>query len=381
MIYLDNSATSDKKPRSVKKAVLKALNNSVNVGRNSSKNAFYLGREVYKVREKISDLMGVDSPQNIVFTSNATMSLNFALKGIIGERKEKNNLVTTFFEHNSVLRQIFSDNRISCSFLPVTDGYKTDIERIPELISDNTAALVINCASNVTGVTVDYKRVYDICKAFKLPVIFDFSQYIGNKTVDLSGMENVCAAFSGHKALLGPQGTGVLYIAEGMNLKTVMEGGTGSLSEQLVQPDYPPDRFETGTLNTPGILGLGAGVEFVMKHKNEISNHKTELCKMLYEDIKNIDNVQIYHSGDFLNSVPLISFNIEKKHSEQTAFLLSSEYDISVRGGLHCAPFAHKMLGTSNMGAVRLSPGYKTTKREIKKAVDAIYKISKDKCV
>ena len=374
MIYLDNSATSDKKPSSVRKAVLKALNNSVNVGRNSSKSSFYLGREIYKVREKISDLISVDSPQNIVFTSNATMSLNFALKGII---KENSNIITTFFEHNSVLRQIFSDNKISCSFLPVDNNYKTDIEKIPELITKNTQAVVINCASNVTGVTLDYKRVYEICKSFKTPVIFDFSQYIGNKTVDLSGMENVCAAFSGHKALLGPQGMGVLYIADGMNLKTVMEGGTGSLSEQLIQPDYPPDRFESGTLNTPGILGLGAGVDFVLKHKNEISQHKLELCKMLYEDIKNIDNICVYHNGNFSESVPLISLNIGENHSEHTAFLLSSEYDISVRGGLHCAPFAHKIIGTSDTGAVRLSPGYKTTKREIKKAVDAIYKLSK----
>ena len=374
MIYLDNSATSDKKPRSVKKAVLRALNNSVNVGRNSSKSSFYLGREIYKVREKISDLICVDSPQNIVFTSNATMSLNFALKGII---KENSNIITTFFEHNSVLRQIFSDNKISCSFLPVDNNYKTDIEKIPELITENTQAVVINCASNVTGVTLDYKRVYEICKSFKIPVIFDFSQYIGNKTVDLSGMENVCAAFSGHKALLGPQGMGVLYIADKMELKTVMEGGTGSLSEQLIQPDYPPDRFESGTLNTPGILGLGAGVSFVLKHKDEISHHKLELCKMLYEDMKNIDNICVYHNGNFLESVPLISFNIDKNHSEHTAFLLSSDYNISVRGGLHCAPFAHKIIGTSDTGAVRLSPGYKTTKREIKKAVDAIYKLSK----
>ncbi len=374
MIYLDNSATSDKKPKSVIKAIKNSLKNSVNVGRNSSKHAFFAGREIYMVREKTASLINVDTPENIVFTSNATMSLNFAIKGIIGK---KSNIITTFYEHNSVLRQIFSDNTLSCSFLPCLNDSKNDIEKIPELVTDNTSAVVINCASNVTGMTVDYKRAYEICKKCKLPLILDFSQYIGNKEVDLSGMENVCAAFSGHKALLGPQGTGVLYIADKMELKTVMQGGTGSLSEELLQPDYLPDRFEVGTLNTPGILGLGAGIDFVSKHKNEIIPHKKFLCKMLFEEFKNIKNAQIYHNGDFEASVPLISFNISGKHSEETAFLLSSDYNISVRGGFHCAPFAHKVIGTGKTGAVRMSPGYKTTKKEIKKAVDAVYKISK----
>ncbi len=373
MIYLDNSATSNNKPRKVVKAVVNSLKNSVNVGRNSSKKAFLTGREVYKVREKIADFINTEDTSGIIFTLNASMSLNLAFKGLIDDNSH---IITTFFEHNSVLRQIFSNSTTSCSFLPVFDDYTTDINKIPELICKNTKACVINCASNVTGITLDYKKIYEICEKNNLPVIFDFSQYIGNKEIDLSGMKNIAAAFSGHKALLGPQGIGVLYVSDGMNLKTVIEGGTGSVSEELRQPDYLPDRFEVGTINTPGILGLGAGVEFVSKNKNEISAHKTELCKMLYEGLMNIDNIKIYHNGDFSNKVPLISFNINGKHSEETAGILSSEFDISVRGGYHCAPYAHKIIGTAKSGAVRLSPGYKTTKKEIDNTLFAINKIT-----
>lgn len=374
MIYLDNCATSNNKPQCVKKAVAFALNNPVNVGRNSSSQSFRIGKKVYDVREKAAELINVGNPQNIVFTNNASMALNFAYKGIV---KNNSHVITTLFEHNSVLRQIYNDPTVSCSFLPASEDYVTDISVLKTLINGKTSLIAVNCASNVTGVTVDYKKVYDTLKSFDIPVLFDFSQYAGVKEINLSGMKKVMAAFSGHKSLLGPQGTGVLYVSDDLELETVFEGGTGSLSEELEQPDYLPDRFEVGTINTPGILGMGAGIDFVLKRgiKN-LCNHKTELCKRLYDGLMNIKGISVYHNGDFSDKIPIISFNFKDIYSEKIANILSSDFNISVRGGYHCAPYAHNFMGTKNIGAVRISPGYKTTKNDVDMLLYALSRIS-----
>lgn len=374
MIYLDNSATSDHKPRCVRKAIINSLKNPVNVGRNSSSLSFTTGKKIYDVREKVAELINVDNPANIVFTNNASTALNFAYKGAVSKNSH---VITTLFEHNSVLRQIYNDKSVTCSYLPSDEKYITDISVIPEYICDNTSLIIINCASNVTGVTVDYKKVYEYVKDKNIPILFDFSQYIGVKNVDLKNMKKVMVAFSGHKSLLGPQGTGVLYVSDDIELKSVFEGGTGSLSEDLNQPDYLPDRFEVGTINAPGILGLGAGISYIQKRGiDELYNHKIDLCKQLYDGLKNIYGVSIYHDGNFENKVPLVSFNISKMYSEKAANILSSNFGISVRGGYHCAPYAHNFIGTKDIGAVRISPGYKTTKKDIDKALHAINMIS-----
>ncbi len=353
---------------------MEALSNPVNVGRNSSSQSFKTGKKVYDVREKVANLINVDNPANIVFTNNASTALNFAYKGIV---RENSNVITTLFEHNSVLRQIYNDDTVNCSFLPADKNYVTDISKISELICDNTSLVVINCASNVTGVVIDYKKVYEILKNYNIPILFDFSQYVGVKKIDLSGMKNVMAAFSGHKSLLGPQGTGVLYVSDDTELKTVFEGGTGSLSEELQQPDYLPDRFEVGTINTPGVLGLGAGVDYVEKRGiEELYNHKIRLCKKLYEGLLNIKNTVVYHNGDFTDKIPIISFNFKNEYSEKIANILSHEFNISVRGGYHCAPYAHNFIGTKDIGAVRISPGYRTTNNDIDKLLYALKRIS-----
>lgn len=374
MIYLDNCATSNNKPLCVKKAVVSALNNSVNVGRNSSSQSFKIGKKVYDVREKVAKLINVDNPQNVIFTNNASMALNFAYKGIV----EKNsNVVTTLFEHNSVLRQIYNDSSVSCSFLSADENYTTDLSNLKNIVSENTSLVIVNCASNVTGVVLDYKKVYETIKDFNIPILFDFSQYVGVKEIDLSKMKKVMVAFSGHKSLLGPQGTGVLYVSDDLELETVFEGGTGSLSEELKHPDYLPDRFEVGTINTPGILGMGAGIDYVVKRGIEnLYNHKIELCKRLYEGLLNIKGVKVYHNGDFFDKIPILSFNFKDLYSEKTANILSSDFNISVRGGYHCAPYTHNFIGTKNTGAVRISPGYKTTKNDIDVLLYAISRIS-----
>lgn len=376
MIYLDNSATSDFKPRAVKKAVLNALSNPVNIGRTANKKAFLYSKKIYEARETICDFIGGKEPESIVFTNNATTALNFAIKGLLN--KENNHIVTTYTEHNSVLRQIYSHENISCSFIPCDSDYKIEVEKIPSLIRENTNLAVINCASNVTGCIADWEAAYKILEKSNIPVLFDFSQAAGNVSFNLRNFKNCMAAFSGHKSLLGPQGTGVLYVSPDIMLKTVFEGGTGSMSTELTQPEFYPDRLESGTLNTPGILGLLEGVKFVEKATVEgIRAKKIYLCSFLYEELKNMNNIKIYHNGKFSDKIPIISFNIGETYSDEIASLLANEYNISVRGGYHCAPFAHKIIGTAEQGAVRVSPGFKTKKKDIIKLVDSVYRISK----
>ncbi len=380
MIYLDNSATSDKKPYQVKKAVMEALNNPVNIGRSTGKNAFLYSRKIYEAREEICDLIGGNEPQSVMFTLNATAALNIALKGSL--KNEKPHIVTTFTEHNSVLRQIYSHNNIEVSFLPCKDDYTADTDKLPELIRDDTDLVVLNCASNVTGNMLDWQSAYNLIQSDRknpIPVLFDFSQAAGNIPINLYGMDYCMAAFSGHKSLLGPQGTGVLYVSPKLDLNTIAEGGTGSMSTELIQPDFYPDRFESGTLNTPGIMGLYAGVKYVKKATVEnLREKKMRLAMLLYDRLKNMNGIKVYHDGNFDNKIPIVSFNVRDIYSDEIASALNKKYGICVRGGYHCAPFIHKIIGTEFQGAVRASIGYKTKKREILKLCDCVYKLSKE---
>lgn len=375
MIYLDNAATSDYKPRSVKKAVSDALSNPVSIGRTTNKKAFLYSRKIYEVRERICLFIGGKEPESVIFTSNATSALNLALKGML--KKENNHIITSFTEHNSVLRQIYSHN-IDCSFIPCKPNFSVDIEKIPELIKENTRLIVLNTASNVTGCVCDWKKAADTAKKYKIPILLDFSQSIGNIPVSLKELKGCMIAFSGHKSLLGPQGTGVLYVSPELMLDTVFEGGTGSMSTELTQPEFYPDRLESGTLNTPGILGLGEGVKFVEKIGiEEIREKKTKLCGLLYEKLKNMKKIKLYHNGKFSDKIPIISFNIGDYYSDEIASELANSYGIAVRGGFHCAPYAHKIIGTPEQGAIRISPSFKTKKKDILKFIDSVNKITK----
>jgi cysteine desulfurase family protein len=395
LIYLDNAATTNNKPKGVIKAVTSALKRPYNIGRSSGKEAFTAAEKVFAARRKICELLNTDTPENIIFTNNATMALNIALKGLTGGG---GHVISTKTEHNSVLRQLYTNENITFSLLDCDRYGFVDLRNLERLIDENTrmrthervCVCVINAVSNVTGAIQDYKKIHAIAgktgvhgrtgvhNKTGVPVLFDFSQAAGNINIDLKGMEKCAASFSGHKSLLGPQGTGVLYISPDLELATVIEGGTGSMSELLTQPEYPPDRFEAGTVNTPGILGLSAGVDFVLsKGIENIRAHKAGLIKILYNGLKKIPGIKIYHSGDFNRHTGILSFNIGRKiHSEEIALKLSEEYGITVRGGLHCAPLAHAAIGTAETGTVRVSVGYKTTKSEIKKFIKAVERIA-----
>ena len=369
MIYLDNAATSGKKPKCVINAVKDALLNPVNVGRGSGKTAFLVAEKIFQARIKVCQLLNVDTPENIIFTNNATMALNIAYKGVI---ENGSHVITTMIEHNAVLRQIYSDNHITSDLLPCDKFGFVEFDKMK--IHTNTRLLIVNAVSNVTGAIQNYKKAYDIAVKNDLTVIFDFSQAAGNIKIDLNGFKKCMAAFSGHKSLLGPQGTGVLYVSPDLELKTVLQGGTGSMSEILTQPDLLPDRFEVGTLNAPGILGLYEGISCVLM-SNGFYDNKIKLAKELYNGLKKLNGITIYHSGNFKKHTPVISFNIENMHSEEVAEILAKKYGISVRGGFHCAPFAHKAIGTSETGTVRVSLGYQNTACDVKKFLQAVEEI------
>ena len=373
MIYLDNAATSGRKPADVIIAVRNALSNPVNVGRGSGKTVFLVAEKIFRAREKICELLNVDTPENIIFTNNATMALNIAYKGIV---ENGDHIIATMIEHNAILRQLHSDKGITFDLLPCNEFGFVDFGSLADSAKPTTKLLIVNVVSNVTGAIQDYKSIYKIANKHNLTLLFDFSQAAGNIEIDLNGFKKCMAAFSGHKSLLGPQGTGVLYVSPDLELKTVLQGGTGSMSEILIQPDLLPDRFEVGTINTPGILGLYEGVSRVLKAK-KLYDNKIILAKELYDGLTKIKGVKIYHSGDFDKHTAIISFNISDLHSEEVAEVLAKKYGISVRGGFHCAPFAHKAIDTNDIGAVRVSLGYQNTSREIKKFIKAVDEIAR----
>lgn len=376
MIYLDNAATSNPKPFAVKKAVWDALSHSVNVGRNSSESAFYYADKVLSVREDIAKLIGVENSENIVFTMNSSHGLNFAVKGFLPHGGQ---VVITACEHNSVLRQLFSDKKYEVTVLPSKKDHSPDFSTLKKCREQFKGLLIVNVASNVTGQIIPYENIYKKANELGWTVLFDCSQAIGNINIALGNMNHVMAVSSGHKSLLGPQGTGFLYVSEDISLSPVLQGGTGSLSNEFYQPDFLPDQFEVGTLNTPGILGLGEGVRFVLqKTPAALLAHKRELCETAYKSFVAMPHIKLYHNGDFQNHIGILSFNIGSLYSEEVAAELSKTYQISTRGGFHCAPLMHRDLGTHHQGTIRISPGYRTTKQDIRKLIDAVYRISKN---
>jgi len=377
MIYLDNAATSNPKPFCVKKAVWNALSNPVNIGRNSSKEAFYYADQILSVRENIGKLIGRDDYENIIFTMNSSHGLNFAVKGFL---PQGGTVVTTATEHNSVLRQLFSQDKYQVTVLPTKKDFTPDFEKLEQCENLFQQLLIVNVASNVTGRILPYQEIYKKANSLGWTVLFDFSQVAGNVDINLKEMNHTMAVFSGHKSLLGPQGTGVLFISPDIRLASVLEGGTGSSSNDFHQPNFLPDQFEVGTLNMPGILGLGEGVKFVLKQTpSALLRHKLELCKLAFENLQQINGVTLFHDGNFQNYIGILSFNVGDFYSEEVSTILSKEYNISTRGGFHCAPLMHRILGTKAQGTVRISPGYRTTKKEIYKLINAVYRISKNR--
>ncbi len=359
MIYLDNAATTFPKPKSVSFAMNYVINNlSANPGRSGHAMSIKASEEIYSCRKAASRLFKVREIENIVFTSNCTHALNIVIKGLL---KPGDHAIISNLEHNSVVRPLDSlSKHFGISYSIADVSFEDDDETLNnfrKLINSSTKLVICTHASNVWGIRLPVERLSAMCKQYGIAVCVDAAQSAGHIDIDFDDncIDYLCMA--GHKGLYGPMGTGLLIVKNANSLPPLIEGGTGSKSMEYKQPEFMPDRFESGTLNLPGISGLRAGIEFVERqgikniHKKEVS-----LINRLYKLLCQLPKVDLYTNNPASNNfVPLLSFNIYGKKSEEVAEYLN-RYSIAVRAGLHCSPLAHKLMGTLETGAVRVAP-------------------------
>lgn len=377
MIYLDNAATSGKKPPNVIGAVSTALKElSSNPGRGGHDLSVKAAEAVYKTRKQIADMFGASGEDRVVFTPSCTASLNFALKGTL---KKGDGLIISSLEHNAVLRPAEALRKtgveVSVAEVIFSDSEAT-VRSFERAIKPNTKAIACLYASNVTGEVMPIKQLGELCKKKGLIFIVDAAQTAGVLPINVKEMNIDFLAIAAHKGLYAPMGLGVL-IAEADLPYTLIEGGTGVKSASAVQPEEYPERLESGTLNLPGIIGLSAGIDFVkQKGISNLYHFEMELTKMLYKGLSKISGVMVYTPFPSENNfVPVLSFNIRDMESSKVAELLN-RYKIAVRAGLHCAPMAHKRIGTIESGTVRVSPAYFNTRQDIMILLERIKMIS-----
>jgi cysteine desulfurase / selenocysteine lyase len=379
MIYFDNAATTYPKPEVVHKAVDNCLRGfCANPGRGGHKMSLQSGRVILEARELLAELFNSDSPERIILTHNATEALNLALKGFL---KKGSHVITTSMEHNSVLRPLKALEQlgIETTIVQCNEHGEIDIRDIEKEIRKETVLVAVTHASNIVGTIIPVEEIGKLAKGYKLEYLVDASQTAGVCEVDVAKMNISMLAFTGHKGLMGPQGTGGLYIRKGLELNPLKEGGTGSKSESLYQPDLLPDRYESGTHNTPGIAGLCAGLSFIKsKGITNIRKHEQELTRYFLDGLEKLKNVKVYGTKDINKQVAVVSINIRDIGSSEISYILDQTFDIATRSGLHCAPIAHKTLGTLEQGTVRFSFGYFNTKEQIEASVAAIDQISKE---
>lgn len=378
MIYLDNAATSGKKPDEVYEAVLDALKNaSGNPGRSGHQVSLRAGHIVNEARLKCARLIGAEEAERIVFGGNATDALNTAIMGIASGCRH---IITSSMEHNSVARPLeyLRKRGVKISKIRTSVDFGTDPDEIRRAITKDTGLVVINHVSNVTGTVNDIEAIGKVCREKGIPFLVDASQSIGALPIDVRAMNIDMLAFPGHKSIMGPQGTGALYIRKGIEISPLKRGGTGSRSELLDQPEDMPDRFESGTLNVPGIAGLCAGIDFINSVGiGNIEEKERKLTEMLIEGLEMIDKVKVFAPAAGLKRGSVMSMTLEGMDPQDVGMILDEAFDIAVRAGLHCAPDAHSSIGTlESGGTVRISPGYFTSEEEIASCVDAVRNIA-----
>lgn len=377
MIYLDNAATTLHKPPQVAEAVLSAMGAMGNCARGTHGEALHAARMVYDTREKLASLFGCPRADHVIFTCNATEALNIAIQGLI---RSGDHVVTTDLEHNSVLRPLYRLEReqgVKLSFVPADKKGRVQYEDFARLITPDTRAVVCTHASNLTGNVLDIQRIAAMAHEKGALCIVDASQSAGHLPIHMGkmGLDVVC--FTGHKGLMGPQGTGGLCIRPGVEIAPFKVGGTGILSYSKTQPEAYPTRLEAGTLNGHGIAGLHAALEFLEETGVEVIHQREKaLMERFYEGVKNIPNVTVYGDFDAPVRTAVVSLNIGDYDSGEVADALSEEYGIATRPGAHCAPRMHEALGTVEQGAVRFSFAYYTTEEEVDTAVAAIKELA-----
>lgn len=378
MIYMDNAATTMQKPQVVINAVVEAMNSMGNAGRGAHAASLDASRTVYGTRNRLAKFLGAESPKQIVFTNNSTESLNTAIKGIL---EKGDHVITTEMEHNSVLRPLYEmqEQGVELTIIPANKQGMICYDDFEKEIKENTKAIICTNASNLTGNMIDVKRVGEIAKKHNLLFIVDASQTAGVYPIDVQDMNIDILCFTGHKGLLGPQGTGGMYVKTEVQVKPLKCGGSGVDTYNKHHPEEMPTALEAGTLNGHGIAGLGAGVEYIEETGIDAIREK-ELAFMwkFYDAVKQIPNVKIY--GDFENRkrCPIVTLNIGDYDSSEVSDELLMTYDISTRPGAHCAPLMHKALGTVEQGAVRFSFSHYNTEEEVEIAIQAIRELAKE---
>ncbi len=373
MIYLDNAATTGRKPPEVISAVNNALQTlSANPGRSGHRISEKAATEMYETRALIADTFSASGAENVIFTLNCTQSINTVLKGVL---RDGDHVVTSDLEHNAVMRPLVKTG-VSYTAVEVslTDDSET-LERFENAVTDRTRLIIVTAASNVCGKTLPLEGIGKIAEKHGILFAVDGAQGAGVIPIDMKRMNIDFLCIAPHKGFYAPMGTGIL-IAEKPIGNTIIEGGTGTDSVSFVQPLSTPEGFESGTVNLPGICGIKAGVKYVKRLGARVVRHETALALLFYGELKKTEGVLLYTPApDFPLYAPVISFNIEGLNSQVVANLLN-RHGIAVRAGLHCAPAAHRKLGTLDIGTVRVSPAVFNTKTEMEKTAEVIKKIS-----
>ncbi len=379
IIYLDHGATSWPKPPAVYEAVLHVLQyDAANPGRGSHRMAVKASRVLFDCRKVLGKLLNVRNPVDIAFTGNTTMALNMAIQGFL---EIGDHVIATMTEHNSVWRPLEALKealQLQVDYIPVDRQGQLDLQQLDKTFRSNTRLLICNHSSNLLGSILPAAELAEMAHRRGARILLDIAQSAGHIPVSLEEWKIDMAAFPGHKGLLGPQGTGGLYIAPDMELKPWIYGGTGSQSESSGQPAVRPDRYEPGTPNTPGIAGLAAGVRHVLEQSvTDIANQEQQLSHQMMEGLLSIPGVQVLGPELGRERTGIVSFIMEHQDPSQIAFRLDREFGIAVRAGMHCTPLAHQSAGTIGTGAVRASIGYGTTADQVQALIEAVQWLSR----
>ncbi|OAA91806.1 aminotransferase class V-fold PLP-dependent enzyme [Clostridium ljungdahlii] len=381
-IYLDNAATSYPKPPAVVDAISNFMKNiGATAGRGAYKSAIEADRLVFNCRDNICKLFNGKDPSNTIFTYNITDSLNLIINGVLNQG---DHVITSSLEHNSVwrpLKTLERDRSIEISTLPCTNEGISKACDIEKLIKKNTKLIVFTHASNVLGTIQPIREIGAIARKYKILFLVDSAQTAGAYPIDVQRDNIDILAFTGHKSLLGPTGTGGLLINCDTNcIRPLKSGGTGEDSKNPYQPDYYPNKLEAGTLNVAGIVGLGEGIKYIYDlGVQKIRDKENEIIEYALKRLDEIPGIHIYGPKDAKKIVGVISFNIENMSGEDIAFRLDKEYDIMIRVGFHCAPTAHRIMGTYEIGAMRIGIGYFNEKQDIDALVNALKNIVSEK--
>lgn len=378
MIYLDNAATTMHKPKEVIDAVINAMSSMGNAGRGASEASLSASRIIYDTREKLCKFFNGENPKQIVFTNNSTESLNVAIKGLLNAG---DHVITTMLEHNSVLRPLYEmrEKGVELTIIESDKNGSFRLEDMEAAIQPNTKMIVCTNGSNLTGNYVPLKPVGELAKRHDILFVVDASQTAGVFPIDVQDMMIDVLCFTGHKGLLGPQGTGGMYVREGLKIRPLKTGGSGVQTYSKTHPAEMPTALEAGTLNGHGIAGLHAAMSYLEETGvDQIRAREQELMWRFYEGVKDIPEITIY--GDFSTKerCAIVTLNIGDYDSSEVSDALLTEYSISTRSGGHCAPLMHEALGTVEQGAVRFSFSHYNTEEEVDAAIEAVRELAKD---